>query len=187
MIGYLRGRHVAVFANGAVVVDVQGVGYEVHVASSDFLTDDIELFIHTAVRDDAIVLFGFETLDDRAFFELLLTVPGVGPSTAIAALRALGRAELTSAILAEDAKRVAKAPGIGAKTAQRMVLELKDKVVAVEGEPPIRRPINSDSITEALKSLGYAATEIRDALANVELPDDEAQAIRIALGMLART
>jgi Holliday junction DNA helicase RuvA len=100
MIGWLDGHVLHHHANGAVVLDVGGVGYEVHVATADeFLTGEpLELFIYTVVRADAILLFGFKTYADREFFELLLVTPGVGPSTALAALRTMPTNELASAI-----------------------------------------------------------------------------------------
>jgi Holliday junction DNA helicase RuvA len=116
--------------NGALLVDVQGVGYEVHVASSEPAPFDelVELFIFTVVREDAIQLFGFRTIEDREFFEMLLVTPGVGPSTALGALRTMSVAELALAIESDDAKKIATISGIGPKTASRIVLELKGKV-----------------------------------------------------------
>ena len=189
MIGWLTGRALFRQANDAVVVDVAGVGYEVHVASSDdvALGEPIELFVYTVVRADAIILFGFETFEDRAFFELLLVTPGVGPSTALGALRTMSVNELAMAIENDDAKRIAQIPGIGPKTASRIVLELKGKVMVsgtvVEG---FRGPLRSSAIEDALRGLGYSAQEIRGALADVELPDDESTALREALHLLRR-
>ena len=189
MIGWLAGRALFRQANDAVVVDVAGVGYEVHVASSDdvALGEPIELFVYTVVRADAIILFGFETFEDRAFFELLLVTPGVGPSTALGALRTMSVNELAMAIENDDAKRIAQIPGIGPKTASRIVLELKGKVMVsgtvVEG---FRGPLRSSAIEDALRGLGYSAQEIRGALADVELPDDESTALREALQLLRR-
>jgi Holliday junction DNA helicase RuvA len=109
VIGWLTGRVVHQLRNGAVLIDVHGVGYEVHVASSTTPPFDelLELFIYTVVREDAIQLFGFHTADDREFFELLLATPGVGPSTALGALRTMSVAELAYAIESDDAKKVA--------------------------------------------------------------------------------
>lgn len=189
MIGWLAGRALFRQANDAVVVDVAGVGYEVHVASSDdvALGEPIELFVYTVVRADAIILFGFETFEDRAFFELLLVTPGVGPSTALGALRTMSVNELAMAIENDDAKRIAQIPGIGPKTASRIVLELKGKVMVsgtvVKG---FRGPLRSSAIEDALRGLGYSAQEIRGALADVELPDDESTALREALHLLRR-
>ena len=189
MIGWLNGTALHRHANGALVVDVQGVGYEVHVASSEDvdLGDVVELFVYTVVRDDAIVLFGFRTFQDREFFELLLVTPGVGPSTALGALRTMSINELALAIEGEDTKRIALIPGIGLKTAGRIVLELKGKVGSpVPATAAQHPPHHSGAIDDALRSLGYSAHEIRLALHEVALPDDESLALREALQLLRR-
>lgn len=187
MIGWLSGTALHRHASGALVIDVQGVGYEVHVASGEEvrLGDPIELFVYTSVRDDAIVLFGFRTYEDREFFELLLVTPGVGPSTALGALRTMSIDELANAIENGDTKRIAQIPGIGPKTAGRIVLELKGKVVAIAPVVP-GRSHRSSAIEDALRGLGYSVPEIRDALGDVELADDESVALREALQLLRR-
>ena len=130
------------------------------------------------MRDDAILLYGFVTYEDREFFELLLVTPGVGPSTALAALRTMTTGELATAIESDDAKRVATIPGIGAKTASRIVLELKGKVM-VPGSYVATSPSSPehDAIEDALRGLGYSTQEVRSALAGVTLPDDESAAL----------
>lgn len=186
MIGWLRGT-VRYVRGGAIVVDVGGVGYEVQVVSIDQRTvgATLELIVHTIVRDDAIVLYGFVDLREREFFELLLATPGVGPSTALAALRTMSIDELARAIENGDAKRVALVPGIGAKTAGRIVLELKDKVAAV-GTTPGALSRSVEGIEDALRALGYSDVEVRGALYEVELPADESAALRTALQLLRR-
>ncbi len=188
MIGWLRGRVVILHASGTLVLDVNGVGYEVSLASAEELRvgDDVELFVYTQVRTDAIVLFGFRSYDDREFFSTLLVTPGVGPSTALAALRTMPTSELRAAIESGDVKRVAQIPGIGAKTASRIVLELRGKLVEVPTKEPASVTPRASDIEEALRSLGYAPGEIRDALDGVTLPDDESAALRIALQRLGR-
>lgn len=188
MIGWLRGRVILVHPSGSLVLDVNGVGYEVNLASGEDLRagDDAELFIHTQVRADAIVLFGFRSYEDREFFSTLLVTPGVGPSTAMAALRTMPTKELRAAIESGDVKRVAQIPGIGAKTASRIVLELKGKLVEVPTKDSTSPAPRVSDIEEALRSLGYAPGEIRDALEGVTLPDDESAALRIALRHLGR-
>ncbi len=189
MIGWLAGRVVHQLRNGALLVDVQGVGYEVHVASSDPPNFDelIELFVFTVVREDSIQLFGFQTLEDREFFELLLATPGVGPSTALGALRTMSVGELAFAIEHDDAKKVATISGIGPKTASRIVLELKGKVV-VDGTFASHEPTEhvDAAIDDALHALGYTSHEVRTALRDVVLPSDEAAALRTALQLLRR-
>lgn len=188
MIGWLGGHVVHQHANGAVVVDVGGVGYEVHVASNARFGsgEPLELFVYTVVRDDAILLYGFSAYREREFFELLLATPGVGPSTALAALRTMTVDELADAIERGDAKRVAQIPGIGLKTAQRIVLELKDKVAPQAPVVP-RTASPQDAIDDALRALGYSTQEVREALDGVTLPADESAALRQALALLRRS
>jgi Holliday junction DNA helicase RuvA len=189
VIGWLAGRVVHQLRNGALLIDVQGVGYEVQVASIETPTFDelVELFIFTVVREDSIQLFGFTTLEDREFFELLLATPGVGPSTALGALRTMSVAELAFAIEHDDAKKVATISGIGPKTASRIVLELKGKVFA-DGTFEASEPAThvDAAIDDALHALGYTSHEVRSALCDVDLPSDEAEALRTALRLLRR-
>ncbi|MFZ1061875.1 MAG: Holliday junction branch migration protein RuvA [Acidimicrobiales bacterium] len=188
MIGWLSGRVVHQHLNGAIVLDVNGVGYELAVSSSASyrVGEEVALFVYTVVRADAIQLYGFDSYADREFFELLLITPGVGPSTALAALRTMSIAELAGAIENGDVKRVATIPGIGAKTASRIVLELKGKLVVGDLNPEGAALSIPGEIDEALRGLGYAAQEIRQALDGVTLPDDEAEALRLALSRLRR-
>jgi holliday junction DNA helicase RuvA len=189
VIGWLNGRVLHQLRNGALLVDVQGVGYEVQVASSELPPFDelIELFIFTVVREDAIQLFGFSSLEEREFFELLLVTPGVGPSTALGALRTMSVNELALAIESDDVKKVATIPGIGPKTASRIVLELKGKVI-VDGTYEAGDPVEhlDAAIEDALRALGYTSHEIRDALRDTQLPADESVALRTALQLLRR-
>ena len=183
MIGWLAGvvrRNDA----GLVILDVGGVGYQVHLASRHDVVvgSSLELHVRTAVRDDTILLYGFLEVEERDLFDQLLATPGVGPSTALAALRTMEMADLVNAIEAGDVKKVSTVPGVGAKTASRIVLELRGKVVA-----PLESVAVPRDLDEALRSLGYSVGEIRDALADVEIPDDEAAALRIALSRLGRS
>lgn len=191
MIGYLRGSVVVdrQFDGGALILDVQGVGYEVTVASDAFFGTgtQLELFIHTIVRPDALLLYGFVTMEDRRFFETLLATPGVGPATALAAVRTIGADALAAAIDAGDVKAVAKIPGVGPKTASRIVLELKGKLVALAPSPRAIEPTESSDIEDALRSWGYSSSEVREELRDVVLPDDDAEALRLALTLLRRS
>jgi Holliday junction DNA helicase RuvA len=189
MIGWLSGQVLHYHDNGAVVLDVAGVGYEVHVAAIEELRrgEPLELFVYTVVRADAIVLFGFRSYAEREFFELLLVTPGVGPSTALAALRTMPTEELANAIERGDTKRVGQIPGVGPKTASRIVLELKGKVGgAGDYQVTTSTPLHSSAIEDALRALGYSVPEIRQALADVTLPEDESVALREALQLLRR-
>jgi Holliday junction DNA helicase RuvA len=189
MIGWLGGRVLHYHDNGALVLDVSGVGYEVHVATSDQFDvgQDLELFIYTVVRADAILLYGFKSYVDRELFEMLLVTPGVGPSTALAALRTMPTNELAAAIDSGDVKRVGLIPGVGPKTASRIVLELKGKVSPEDGyEQVASKPLRSGAIEDALRALGYSVPEIRQALSDVILPEDESAALRESLQLLRR-
>lgn len=189
MIGWLHGQVLHHHKSGALVLDVHDVGYEVNVASlEDFgIGDVVGLYIYTSVRDDAIVLYGFKTYLDREFFELLLVTPGVGPSTALAALRTMATDELALAIESDDVKRIATIPGIGPKTAGRIVLELKGKVFASGAyTAPKGAPAQNDAIEDALRGLGYSTQEVRQALSGAKLSDDEGAALRQALHLLRR-
>src|SRR3954471_15086989 len=134
MIARLRGRVVAKTPNG-IVVDVNGVGYLVHATPSVSRLGDGEIVVetHTHVREDALQLFGFASVAERELFELLLGVNGVGPKVALAIVSGSSPPELVRAISREDTARFEAIPGIGRKTAQRVVLELKEKL-AVFGD-----------------------------------------------------
>ncbi len=185
MIGWLSGRVVYHRADGTVVLDVNGVGYQVRVAARDVpLAGDVtELFVETVVRDDAIVLYGFAQPEERELFTLLMATPGVGPSTAMAALRTMSADELTRSIDGGDVQRLSTIPGIGTKTASRIVLELRGKLA----EAPELAPPLAGVVDEALRTLGYSAGEIHAALHGVTLPDDEGEALRVALARVRRS
>ena len=187
MIGWLHGQ-VLHHHGDTVVVDVHGVGYEVHVAALDSyrVGDEVELFTYMVVRADALLLFGFSSIDERSFFEMLLVTPGVGPSTALTALRTMSIDELAQAVQDEDAKRLATIPGIGLKTASRIVLELKGKVVTSFDVAPSPSSGTNDAVEDALRALGYNANEVRRALDGATLSDDESVALRQALQLLRR-
>jgi Holliday junction DNA helicase RuvA len=180
VIARLRGRVVARAANG-IVVDVGGVGYLVHATPSVHRLGDGEIVVetYTHVREDALQLFGFASAAERELFELLLGVNGVGPKVALAIVSGSTPAELTRAIAREDTKRFEAIPGIGRKTAQRVVLELKEKLaahaVAAPGDMMAR---------DALVELGWSVVDAERVLADVDetLPVEEQvrQALRRA-------
>lgn len=188
MIGWLQGEVRSYQRDGSVVVDVRGVGYSVHVGASAIFSrgEEIELFVYTVVRADAIVLYGFPNESDREFFELLLLTPGVGPATALAALRSFGRDQISAAIEAGDVKALTAIPGIGAKTASRIVLELKGKIVVNDAAPASVIGPATGAIEDGLRALGYSLGEIRQSLAGVTLSGDESIALREALQLLRR-
>ena len=174
MIAFIQGELCEV-GQDTIIVACQGIGYEIQVPVSvaQSLPDPgsrVKIYTYTYVREDALGLFGFLTRDDLTVFKLLITVNGVGPKAALAILSSMTADELRFAILAEDAKAISKAPGIGPKTAKRMIIELKDKLVkmihiSVES-PDAIQPIGvihsgpSGEAIEALVSLGYAQKEV---------------------------
>src|SRR5215468_2235212 len=140
MIALLRGVLLEKHPNQAVV-DVGGVGYDVTIPVSTFtkLPDagsEVRLRIHTHVREDALALYGFLTQDEKALFEKLISVSGIGPTLAIKILSGLAAPDLILSIRRGEVEKLVKLPGIGKKTAERMVLELRDKLPAVTGEEP---------------------------------------------------
>ena len=162
MIAYVSGE---VVARGAdhVVVDVRGVGYKVFVPRHPG-TDTVALHTHHVVRDDAQQLFGFETREELALFELLITVPGVGPKAALSLLSVSSPPALAAAIASGDAAALSRAPGVGKKTAERLIVELKGKIArgGVEREPT--GLLTEDDAAAALQALGYSAAEAVSAL-----------------------
>src|SRR5437773_5034148 len=163
MIGQLRGR-LAEKRPNQVLVDVGGVGYLVQVPLSTYaalgeLHTEVTLLIHTHVREDALALFGFVSSREKHFFELLISASGVGPSLALKILSGMSVEELVPAIRGGDLVRLTKIPGVGKKTAERMVVELKDKLeaVAVESEKPaVASPAGVEAdVVSALVNLGY--------------------------------
>ncbi len=175
MIGRLVGRVVHEEPTGALLVDVNGVGYELScpVGTATRAVNDggrVTVFVHTVVRQDALELFGFSATDERAAFRLLITVPNVGPRLALAVLNVLPAAELSRVIDAEDKARLAKVPGIGKKTSERLVLELRGKMPRVglaSDEPaPAGRgsgPTLNERLVVALTGLGYRSQEAEKA------------------------
>jgi holliday junction DNA helicase RuvA len=163
MIGQLRGR-LAEKRPNQVLVDVGGVGYLVQVPLSTYaalgeLHTEVTLLIHTHVREDALALYGFVSAREKHFFEMLLSASGVGPTLALKILSGMSVEELVPAIRGSDLVRLTRIPGVGRKTAERMVVELKDRleVVAMEAEKPAPSSpagVEADVIS-ALVNLGY--------------------------------
>jgi len=182
VIARLRGR-IAGRAGQALVVDVSGVGYLVHATPTVHRLGDGEITVevHTVVREDALQLFGFASTDERELFELLLGVNGIGPKVALAIVSGSTPAELRRAIARDDVKRFQAIPGVGLKTAQRVVLELKEKLPLVEVDTV---PAGELTARDALVELGWSLVDAESALAEVDasLPVEEQvrQALRLA-------
>ncbi|MBW3603448.1 MAG: Holliday junction branch migration protein RuvA [Actinobacteria bacterium] len=193
MIARLRGQLVAVDTAG-LVVDVGGVGYRVLVPAGAFpqrIGDQIVVHTHLAVREDALTLFGFADVAALRLFERLLAVNGIGPKLALAALATLGAAGVRDAILAEDTKALVTVPGLGRKTAQRLILELGGNLVSEQHDADAAvAPPGDDPRAEvrlALSALGYEPSEITRAIGALgDAEDADAEALlRQALRMLA--
>ena len=176
MIGLLHGRLLEKRPN-QVILDVGGVGYLVAVPLSTFaalgdLHAEVTLLIHTHVREDALALYGFLSAREKHFFELLLGASGVGPSLALKILSGMNVEELVPAIRTGDLARLTKIPGVGRKTAERMVVELKDKLeaVAIETEKPApSSPAGVEAdVKSALLNLGYDERTAEAALAEAK-------------------
>jgi Holliday junction DNA helicase RuvA len=176
MIGQLRGR-LADKRPNQVLVDVGGVGYLVQVPLSTFaalgeLHTEVTLLIHTHVREDALALYGFLSSREKHFFEMLLSASGVGPTLALKILSGMSVEELVPAIRGSDLARLTRIPGVGRKTAERIVVELKDKLegVAVEVEKQVASSAagNQADVVSALVNLGYDARAAEDAVAEAK-------------------
>jgi Holliday junction DNA helicase RuvA len=188
MIGSIKGK---ISHKGAtfLIVDAGSVGYKIFVTplllTAAKLNEEINLVIHTYVREDQITLYGFPTLPELEFFELLLTVSGVGPKSALG-IMSLARVDMIkSAIVSEDPSVFTKVSGIGRKTAERVIVELKEKLKDQASAAPMARE-QSDAM-DALIGLGYSQQEARDALKNVpkEVADLQTK-IKLALKALQK-
>lgn len=190
MIGRLAGT-VAAKSPPQVLVDVQGVGYEVDVPMSTFCAlpptgGAVTLLTHQVVREDAHVLFGFLSHDEREAFRQLIRISGVGPRTALALLSGLSVADLAAAVSEQQAGRLVKVPGIGKKTAERLLLELKGKLGDALGSAASSRSGAHPDISQALLALGYNEREAETALKALPADISVSEGIRLALKALSR-
>lgn len=186
MYSYLKGELVEILED-TIVVEVNGIGYNVHIPASmiDNFTgtgQNVKIYTYLHVKEELMELYGFQTRDDLNIFRLLLSVSGIGPKGALAVLTVMTPDDLRFAVLGEDAKAIAKAPGIGNKTAQRVILELKDKlkledaleqklVNAAEDTGNSLSDVKSEAV-QALVALGYSSSEALKAVNSVELTQD---------------
>ena len=164
MIAHLRGQILSKTPN-SVVVECGGVGYELAISVATYSEiggegKEAKLHVHTHVREDALALFGFAELQEKRLFEKLLTISGIGPKLAITVLSGINSERLVGAIRTGDHATLTKIPGIGKKTADRVVLELKDKLDDMTGFVPADAPVSlgavADDVLSALVNLGYA-------------------------------
>ena len=200
MIGSVHGRLAEKHPN-RLVVDVQGVGYELQVPLSTFyglgeLGSDVSLRVHTHVREDVLALFGFATRLELDLFERLIAISGVGPRLALAVLSGIESPELVRAVRAGDIVRLTKIPGVGKKTAERIGLELKDRLPAAPDVPTDATEVGSpdgelrDDVLSALLNLGYhrplAERAVEAALRSASGSEDFEHVLRQALRELAK-
>jgi len=187
MIAHVLGVVAEKFA-GAVIVDVQGVGYEVQVAAGEFdrvtLGETVKLYTYHHIREQSQELFGFSSLAAKKLFELLITVQGVGPKAALSIL-SLGESEIVrNAIAHGDGAFLSKASGVGRKTADRVIVDLSDKVglPTVYTSGPVQTELNTnDEALEALMALGYTLNDATNALEDVPADATTAERVRLAL------
>ena len=173
MIGRLSGRVVA-RSPERLILDVGGVGYEVHIPLSTYYEVErlgegqvVRLFVHTHVREDALALYGFATEREKLLFERLLGVSGIGPRLAQVILSGMAPADLLAALAAGDVPRLISIPGVGKKTAERMVVELRDKMrdLAIADGAPALTPVGAgDDLVTALVNLGYKEAQAQRAV-----------------------
>lgn len=174
MIGQLRGK-LADKRPNQVLVEVGGVGYQVQIPLSTFaglgaLHGEVTLLIHTHLREDQIALYGFLTAREKQCFEMLISTSGVGPSLALKILSGMNLDELVPAIRRGDVMQLKRIPGVGQKTAERIVVELRDKLAVVDvtetGKPPARSQVEAD-VASALVNLGYEARMVEKTIQQV--------------------
>ena len=189
MIGFLRGRVAHLLAD-CCLLDVGGVGYRVYIASATrsrlHMGEEATLFTHLSVREDALTLYGFYNQEEYDIFQQLISVSGIGPKVALGILSAISVDKLCAAIHGQQLTVLTKLPGIGKKSAQRLILELKDKIAAGSGDiaaddMPV---VGDDTISEAtaaLISLGYSQAEIDPVMRRAGEGMDAAELIRFAL------
>jgi Holliday junction DNA helicase RuvA len=198
MIGYLQGNLLKTTPE-RVLLDVQGVGYDVHIPLSTYYEIEkratagrVALYIHTHLREDGIALFGFWTEREKLLFEKLIGVTGIGPRLARVILSGMPPDDLLSALAGGDLGRLGTIPGVGKKTAERMILELRDKMRELAAELPetsaAAAPADQD-VVSALVNLGYKSVQAERAVAEARKEKPEAafhDLLRASLGRLSR-
>jgi Holliday junction DNA helicase RuvA len=194
MISFVRGT-AAAHTENALVVDAGSIGYEVFMTAGSLerirTGDEVKIYTYLHVREDAMQLYGFLSKDDMKMFRLLLSVNGVGPKAALGILSGITADELRFAVLSDDVKTLSKAPGIGKKTAQKMILELKDKLSLEDAFEQKLLHEQTQAVSgmegagngmqeaiEALTALGYSAADAMRAVRQVkDVPEDDVEAI----------
>lgn len=190
MISSLRGPIIET-GNRFVVIDVNNIGYKVYVTDNTLHTlkigNEITLRTYLVVREDALDLYGFTSQKEKSFFELLINISGIGPKSALNVLSLVSIETLASSIRSGSVAHLVKVSGIGRKTAEKILLELKDKLGGIENDGGISSDMSSDmDAIEALRALGYNADEAREALKKID-PEitDTGKKVKAALKSLA--
>lgn len=201
MIGYLKGEVAGIYED-RIVLEVGGIGYNIYMPASsldliDGLGISIKVYTYLLVREDALLLYGFLTKDDLDLYKLLISVNGVGPKGALALLSVMTADDLRFAILSGDAAAISKAPGVGAKTAQRVIIDLKDKIdIAAAFEESISHAVAGASresalggireeAAQALMALGYSQSASYKAVRSVGEAEDVETVLKKALNVIS--
>lgn len=189
MIAFIKGT-IHSYGNDYVIIENHGIGYRIYVADPMMvkLNAEVTLYTYQHVREDALTLFGFASMEEHDLFMRLISVKGVGPRTALGMLAAASAKEMIMAIEQNDVKFMKSLPGIGAKTASQIVLDLKGKLVQEEIEVKIEENKNIKDAIEALKALGYKAAELQSLTKELALLEETTVEgyIRSALVILAK-
>lgn len=196
MYDYIKGKLSKITAK-FIVVETAGLGYVIYVANpysfSGYVNQEVTIYLHQVIRDDAHLLFGFHTENEKEIFLNLISVSGIGPTTALAIIAVDDNEGLVSAIDSSDIKYLTKFPKIGKKTAQQMILDLSGKFVEASGESATSRKVSSEQNSnleeamEALLALGYKATELKKVKAFFEGTNETVeQYIKSSLKMLMK-
>lgn len=186
MYSYIKGQ-LAEIEEDKIVVEAGGIGYNIYTTGQTFqylppVGEDIKVYTYLHLREDIMMLYGFLSKDELKVFKLLLGVNGIGPKGALAILSVMTTDDLRFAVLGDDAKAIAKAPGVGAKTAQRLILELKDKLKLEDAFEQKLSHVQAETTTnvngvkneavQALVALGYSSSEALKAMNGIELTPD---------------
>ena len=200
MLAHLKGTVEAIY-DDRVVIDVNGMGYNVFMPYSSIealpaINSEVKIYTYLSVREDAMWLYGFNTRDDLDLYKLLITVNGVGPKAALQLMSFLPSDDLKFAILSSDSKTISKAPGVGPKTAQRIIIDLKDKIDLLESyEVKMTHVAQNENLSssmaeavEALSSLGYTRKDALSCVKSTGLSDDTdvETILKAALKLIAR-
>lgn len=189
MIAFIKGM-IHSYSKDSLIIENNGIGYRVYVSNPQMvkLNSEVILYTYQHVREDAIMLFGFASMEEHDLFMRLISVKGVGPKTALAMLAVSSAKEMIAAIENNDVKYMKSLPGIGAKTASQIVLDLKGKLVEEEMDIKVEENLNVKDAIEALKALGYKSGELQGISKELALQEGKSvdQYIRLALGILAK-